>query len=97
MTEERETDLNRADVARRMALLRPHLHDQVPLTRVAAEADISIRTARRWLARYRADGPAGLARPVRPEAGTRTFPKEMIELIEGLALLDPPLLISTRK
>src|SRR3546814_3839088 len=51
---------------------------------------ISRRPARRWLARYRADGPAGLARPTRPEAGKRTFPKELVELIEGMALLKPP-------
>ncbi|MGY4398137.1 transposase [Sphingomonas sp. UYAg733] len=49
-----------------------------------------LRTARRWLARYRADGPAGLARPTRPEAGKRTFPKELVELVEGMALLKPP-------
>src|SRR3546814_8408445 len=51
---------------------------------------ISLRTARRWLARYRADGPPGLARPTRPEAGKRTFPKELVELIEAMALLKPP-------
>lgn len=60
-----------------------------PPSRVAAGAGLPMRTARRWPARDRADGPAGPARPIRPEAGTRIFPKEMVELIEGLALLDP--------
>ncbi len=78
-----------------MAVLRPHLVDGVPLTRVAADAGIPIRTARRWIARYRADGPAGLVRPPRPEAGKRTFPKELVELIEGMALLKPPPSIAT--
>ncbi len=78
-----------------MAVLRPHLIDGVPLARVATDAGIPIRTARRWIARYRADGPAGLARPRRPEAGKRTFPKELVELIEGMALLKPPPSIAT--
>ena len=78
-----------------MAVLRPHLIDGVPLARVAAQAGIPIRTARRWMARYRAYGPAGLARPLRPEAGNRTFPKELVELIEGMALLKPPPSIAT--
>lgn len=78
-----------------MAALRPHLIDGVPLARVATDAGIPIRTARRWIARYRADGPAGLARPRRPEAGKRTFPKELVELIEGMALLKPPPSIAT--
>jgi len=64
--------------------------DRVPLTKVAVDAAVSIRTVRRWIARYRLSGPAGLMRPMRPEAGTRTFPKEMVELIEGMALLKPP-------
>jgi putative transposase len=62
----------------------------VPLGEAAIDAGISLRTARRWLTRYRADGPAGLTRPIRPEAGKRTFPKELVELIEGMALLKPP-------
>src|SRR3546814_33697 len=37
----------------------------------------------------------GLARPSRPEAGTRTFPREMVQLIEGMALLKPPPSIAT--
>ncbi len=78
-----------------MAVLRPHLIDGVPLARVATDAGIPIRTARRWIARYRADGPAGLARPRRPEAGKRTFLKELVELIEGMALLKPPPSIAT--
>lgn len=78
-----------------MAVLRPHLHDAMPLVDAAGKAGVAIRTARRWLARYQADGPAGLARPLRPEAGTRTFPKALVELIEGMALAKPPPSIAT--
>lgn len=95
MTDDRGPEPGSAEVGRRMAVLRPHLHDAVPLAKVAADAGIAIRTVRRWLARYRADGPFGLARPSRPEAGTRTFPKELVELVEGMALLKPPPSIAT--
>ena len=90
MTDDRKSESGSAEVAPRMAVLRRHLHDAVPLDQAATDAGISLRTARRWLARYRADGPAGLARPTRPEAGKRTLPKELVELIEGMALLKPP-------
>jgi len=95
MADDREPEIGSAEVAKRMAVLRPYLVDGVPLARVAAEAGTPIRTVRRWIARYRADGPAGLARPPRPEAGKRTFPKELVELIEGMALLKPPPSIAT--
>ena len=85
MADGRGPKIESAEVAKRVAVLRPHLIDGVPLARIATDAGIPIRTARRWIARYRADGPAGLARPRRPEAGKRTFPKELVELIEGIA------------
>ncbi len=87
MTDDGKPEPGSAEVAKRMAVLRRHLHHAVPLSEAATDAGISARTARRWLARYRADGPEGLARPIRPEAGKRTFPKELVELIEGMALL----------
>lgn len=90
MTDDRTPEPERAEVATRMAVLRCHLYGAAPLDEAATDAGISIRTARRWLARYRADGPAELARATRPGAGKRAFPKELIELIEGVALIKPP-------
>ncbi|MDY7522838.1 Mu transposase C-terminal domain-containing protein [Sphingomonas sp. 10B4] len=90
MVDHRKPESGSAEVPKRMALLRRHLFDAVPLGEAAIDAGISTRTAHRWLTRYRADGPAGLARPIRPEAGKRTFPRELVELIEGMALLKPP-------
>lgn len=78
-----------------MAALRAHLHGGVPLASAATDAGVSVRTIQRWLARYAASGPAGLARPLRPEAGTRSFSSEIIELIEGMALTKPPASIAT--
>jgi putative transposase len=49
----------------RLAVLRPHLDDDVPLTRTAAAAGVPLRTAQRWLARFRRDGLAGLTRASR--------------------------------
>ena len=95
MADDRGPEIGSAEVAKRMAVLRPYLIDGAPLARVATDAGIPIRTARRWIARYRADGPAGLARPRRPEAGKRTFPKELVELVEVMALLKPPPSIAT--
>jgi putative transposase len=73
----------------RFRLLRPHLEEGVPLTRLAQAEGIVLRTAQRWLQRYRTQGLAGLARRLRADLGTTKFPAELIRLIEGLALQRP--------
>jgi transposase len=50
----RTTRLGRAEMIRRI------LEDGQPLRAVARGFGISERTARKWLARYRAEGPSGL-------------------------------------
>ncbi len=57
--------------------------------RLAQAEGIALRTAQRWLQRYRAHGLAGLARQPRADRGTTGFPPELIRLIEGLALRTP--------
>ena len=84
-----------AEVERRLRFLRQHIQDKVPLTRVASEAGVAIRTARRWLANYRATGPAGLQRASRGGVGSRKFEPELVEFIEGLALMRPSPTIAT--
>ncbi len=54
----------------RFAVLWPCLEEEVYLTRVASEAGVQVWTTERWLARYRQDGSAGLARPIRYNART---------------------------
>jgi putative transposase len=79
----------------RFTLLKPHLEDGVPLVRVAAAAGVPLRTAQRWLARYRTNGLVGLARPARSDKGRRRLPAELVLLIEGLALRRPPPSLAT--
>jgi putative transposase len=72
--------------------LRPHLEQAVPLTRVAAEAGLPLRTAQRWVSRYRRFGLAGLSRAARTDQGKRRrLSDELRHLAEGLALQEPPL------
>lgn len=74
----------------RMAVLRPHLFDGVPLAAAARRAGVSRRTATRWLAAYQAAGSAGLSPRERGDAGRHRVPDELRDLIEGLALRRPP-------
>lgn len=69
--------------------LRPHLEEEVPLARAAQDAGIALRTAQRWLARYRERGLTGLVRTARGDAGARREPTELVALIEGMALKKP--------
>ena len=46
--------------------LRPHLEQDAPLARVAREASLPLRTAQRWVSRYRRFGLVGLTRAGRP-------------------------------
>ena len=61
MRDDRKKSQAAAEDDRRIAILRPHLDGNAPLARVASNAGVPLRTERRWLARYCAHGPAGLA------------------------------------
>lgn len=79
----------RAAALARYHAIRPHLEDGVPLSRAADAAGVPLRTAQRWLARYRAGGFAALARSARADRGQRRMPGELQSFIEGLALRRP--------
>ena len=84
------TDTQRAEALKHLQVIRPFLEDGVPLTRIAAEHQLQLRTLRRWVQRYRADGLAGLVRPMRKDKGhKRVVTAQMQHLIEGLALQQP--------
>ena len=73
----------------RFEALRPHIEDDASLAHAARQAGISIRTAERWLARYRQSGLAGLARSIRSDAEARRLPDDLLTVIEGMGLKKP--------
>lgn len=79
----------------RWLVLAPTVEGAVPLTEAAAHAGVPLRTAQRWLTRYRAGGLAGLARSQRADQGVRRTRPELVALVEGLALGRPKPLVVT--
>jgi putative transposase len=82
-----DTERSRAII--RFEIIRPSLEDGVPLTRVGKEQRIVLRTARRWVERYRKNGLAGLVRNERNDKDERRLFPELQEIIEGLASSRP--------
>ena len=83
------TEAQRSQAMARFALLRRHVEEGVPLAKLARQEGVPIRTARRWLSRYKHRGLAGLARQVRADAGTHKMPADLVDLIKGMALGKP--------
>ncbi len=54
-------------------------------------AEVPMRTAQRWLSRYRTDGLDGLKRRSRSDQSRRKLPDELVALTEGLGLRQPRL------
>lgn len=79
----------RQSAMERFAVLRPHLEDGVSLAQAARQAGVAVRTAERWLSRYRRTGLAGLARPVRSDADVHRLPADLVAVIEGMGLKRP--------
>ncbi len=74
----------------KVALLRRHLDDGVPLAHLAGTAGVPERTLRRWKATYLAEPTvAGMTRRVRSDLGTRTLPPDLVTAAEALALRRP--------
>ncbi len=55
----------------RFHILEPFLEGGVPLTRVAADQGVPLRTLQRWVAKYRDSGLVGLSRTPRKDRGVR--------------------------
>ena len=92
MTRSAPSGLSEAEQARaleRYQILRPFLEEEVPLARVARERGLVLRTARRWVDRYRRQGLAGLARKGRSDKDRPQFSATLRHAIEGLALQKP--------
>lgn len=67
----------------------------MPLAQIAREQGIILRTARRWVKRYRQDGLAALARKERNDKDQRKLSATLQETIEGFALRKPRLSAAT--
>jgi hypothetical protein len=63
------TEEERHEAMGRFAVLRPHLHDGVPLPEAARDAGVPLRSVPRWLARYRATGVASASSRLRIGVG----------------------------
>src|ERR671913_952584 len=75
----RTTRLGRAEMIRRI------IKEGQPIREVARGFGISERTARKWLARYRAEGPSGLEnRSSRPRTVVNRTAEYWISVIERL-------------
>nr|WP_020467577.1 DDE-type integrase/transposase/recombinase [Singulisphaera acidiphila] len=70
-------------------IIRPFLEDGGPLTQIAQDQGLVLRTARRRVNRYRREGLAGLARKERNDKDKRKLAAPLRQLIEGLALRKP--------
>ena len=55
----------------RYRMIEPYLEGAQTLASVALKADITLRTAQRWVERYRRDGLASLGRKERMDQGSR--------------------------
>jgi putative transposase len=89
----RLTDLpegRRAAALVRFRRLRPVLEDGAPVARLARALGVARGTVQRWVARYRREGLAGLARRPRADRGRPRLSPALRQLVEGLALERPP-------
>jgi putative transposase len=89
------TDEARSRALARFQVIRPFLEDGVPLTQIAREQGIVLRTARRWVNRYRKEGLTGLARKERGDRDKRKLTPALQQLIEGMALRKPRMPVAT--
>ena len=89
------TDRERTAAMGRFQVLRPFLEEGATLTAIARQHAYPLRTLRRWVQRYRAEGLVGLVRVPRRDRGTRRrLPPVLHQYVEGLALQRPPLTIA---
>lgn len=77
------------DALQRWHVLRLHVEDDVPLTALARDTNVGLRTLQRWHRLYRAGGIDALRPRRRNDSGTRRTAQELVAFIEGLALTKP--------
>jgi putative transposase len=85
------TEVQRRAALARFQILRPNLEEGIPLTRIAQEHGLGVRTLSRWADHYRQLGLAGLCRKSRKDRDKRKMSPTLQQFIEGLALHRPHL------
>ena len=83
------------DALARWRILRLHVEDVIPLTTLARETDVGVRTLQRWKRLYLDGGIDVLHNEPRSDRGTRRTQQEIISLVERLALTRPRPSIAT--
>ena len=79
----------------RFQIIQPFLERGVPLPELARHHGVALRTARRWVQRYRTGGLVALSRTRRAGRGSpRRVPPDLTQRIEALALQTPPLSVA---
>ena len=73
----------------RWEILRQHVEDGVPLTVLAEEHHIGLRTLQRWHQSFKLQGKPGLEPVAQGKRGCR-MPSDFVKLVEGLALAKLP-------
>jgi len=73
-------------------VIRPHLEESIPLSKIAKNQTITLRTLKRWIKNYRENGLKGLERKENANKGKRkTINQKLVELTEALILKKPPI------
>ena len=67
----------------RFRLIQPYLEERRSLQLVAADANLSFRTAQRWVSQYRKHGLAAFVRKARDDRGTRRVVSPKIKAAMG--------------
>lgn len=83
------SELERSTALDRYRIILPFLEGLVPLSVIAREKRIPLRTAQHWIERYRKAGISGLERKSRSDKEQPKIPASLREVIEGLALQRP--------
>ncbi|MBS1997635.1 MAG: helix-turn-helix domain-containing protein [Cyanobacteria bacterium SZAS LIN-2] len=80
------TEAERALALERFRLIQPFLDDGVPISALAHDGGLSVRTAQRWIKSYRNTGLVGLAKSKRGDAGRYKSPENVVAYVQALAL-----------
>jgi putative transposase len=90
------SDTARTAALERFHIIRPFLEEGVPLPVLARQHGVALRTARRWVQRYRMGGLGALGRQPRADKGVRrALPPSLAQLVEAFALQTPVPSIAT--